>query len=81
MSNLQPGDIVILDNLRPHHALTIQTAIQVRGARLRFLPAYSPDLSPIENVFSKIKQALRRLRAQILDAIVYFVQAGFFNLD
>ena len=95
---LQPGDIVILDNLAPHHAQTVQTAIQARGARLLFLPPYSPDLSPIENAFAKIKQALRRLRAQTLDrlieaidhallsitpfdAIGFFVQAGFFNLD
>lgn len=95
---LRPGDIVILDNLRPHHAQTVQVAIQARGAHLLFLPAYSPDLSPIENAFSKIKQALRRLRAQTLDALLdaidqalqaisawdaigFFVQAGFFNLD
>ena len=95
---LQPGDIVIVDNLRPHHAYAVQAAIQARGASLLFLPAYSPDLSPIENAFSKIKQTLRRLRAQTLDTLIaaidqalasitafdaigFFVQAGFFNLD
>lgn len=95
---LQPGDIVILDNLRPHHAQTVQAAIHARGGNLLYLPAYSPDLSPIEYAFAKIKQALRRLRAQTLDALIeaidhalqtvsafdaigFFVQAGFFNLD
>ncbi len=95
---LQPGDSVILDNLAPHHALSVETLIQARAAKLRFLPAYSPDLSPIENAFAKFKQALRRLRAQTLDALIeaidqalqsitpddaigFFVQAGFFNLD
>ncbi len=98
LPTLHPGDIVILDNLRVHHTERVTQLLTRHGCRLLFLPAYSPDLSPIENAFSKIKTVLRRLRAQtvdaLLDAIVqaldaitvedaigYFTNAGFFNLD
>lgn len=67
---LRPGDVVILDNLSAHKAEAVQTLIEAQGARLLFLPAYSPDLSPIEHAFSKIKQALRRAKAQTLDALI-----------
>jgi len=67
---LPSGAIVILDNLAPHHAHPVEGFIQARGARLLFSPAYSPDLSPIENAFAKIKQALPRLRAQTLAFLI-----------
>jgi len=67
---LQPGDVVIMDNLRPHHADTVRQAIQARGAHILFLPAYSPDLSPIEHAFSKLKAALRRAKALTFDALL-----------
>jgi len=54
-----PGDIVILDNLGSHKSLEIGRAIRARGARLWYLPAYSPDLNPIEQAFSKIKHWMR----------------------
>jgi len=57
---LRPGQIVVADNLRAHHDPRARAAIERRGARLRHLPAYSPDLSPIELAFAKLKQALRR---------------------
>jgi transposase len=85
---------VVIERLTPHHAPRVQVAIHARGARLLFLPPYSPDLSPIQTAFSKIKQALPRLRAQTLDAldqalqsitpvdaIDFFVEAAFFDLD
>jgi transposase len=56
---LQPGDIVIADNLGSHKVAGARDAIEARGATLLFLPAYSPDLNPIEQVFSKLKQLLR----------------------
>lgn len=57
---LQPGDIVILDNLSVHNsAHAAKAAIRARGARLVFLPQYSPDLNPIEMAFSKLKAHLR----------------------
>jgi transposase len=67
---LEPGDVVILDNLAAHKADQVQRLVEAKGARLLFLPAYSPDLSPIEHAFSKIKQALRRAKAQTLDALI-----------
>lgn len=56
---LEPGDIVILDNLGSHKSKAIRDAIKAAGARLWFLPKYSPDLNPIEQVFAKIKHWMR----------------------
>lgn len=57
---LSPGDIVVADNLGSHKVTGVRQAIEARGARLLFLPAYSPDLNPIEQVFAKLKALLRR---------------------
>ncbi len=67
---LTPGKVVILDNLAAHKSAKVQHLIEARGARLVFLPAYSPDLSPIEHAFSKIKQHLRHAKAQTLDTLI-----------
>jgi transposase len=58
--SLRPGDIVVMDNLGSHKAKATRDAIARAGARLVFLPAYSPDLNPIEQTFSKIKSVLRK---------------------
>jgi transposase len=58
---LQPEDLVILDNLATHKVAGVREAIETAGARLRYLPPYSPDFNPIENLWSKVKQSLRRL--------------------
>lgn len=57
---LDPGDIVILDNLSSHKKPAVRAAIRAKGARLVFLPPYSPDLNPIEQVFAKLKHLLRK---------------------
>ena len=57
---LHPGDIVIADNLGSHKVAGVREAIEVRGATLLFLPPYSPDLNPIEQVFAKLKSLIRR---------------------
>ncbi len=62
--SLKPGQIVILDNLSIHLGPRVKQAIEARGCRLLFLPAYSPDFSPIEEAFSKLKASLRRLSAR-----------------
>jgi transposase len=67
---LRPGPLVILDNLRVHTADTIRQAIEARGCERRFLPASSPDLTPIEPAFSKIKAVLRRLAARSREALL-----------
>ena len=59
LPTLTPGDIVILDNLSSHKSPAVRTAIERVGATLRFLPPYSPDLNPIEQVFAKLKALLR----------------------
>jgi transposase len=62
--SLIPGQIVILDNLSIHQGPRVRQAIEARGCQLLFLPAYSPDLSPIEEAFSKLKTWLRRMSAR-----------------
>ncbi len=58
---LKPGDIVILDNLGSHKSKAVRKAVRAVGARLVFLPKYSPDLNPIEQVFAKLKALVRKL--------------------
>jgi len=67
---LRPGQIVVLDNLSVHQAEDVRRLIEARGCALRFLPAYSPDLTPIEEAFSKLKAGLRRLGARTRDALL-----------
>ena len=67
---LQPGDIVIMDNLGSHRGKAVRKAIREVGARLLFLPKYSPDLNPIEQVFAKLKHLLRKARARSYDALL-----------
>jgi len=57
---LRPGDVVVLDNLAVHKQPEVRIAIEQAGARLRFLPPYSPDFNPIENAFAKLKANLRK---------------------
>jgi len=61
---LRPGDIVIMDNLSAHKDETVRKNIEGRGATLKYLPPYSPDLNPIEKMWSKIKQLLRSAKAR-----------------
>lgn len=66
---LRPRDIVIIDNLGSHRGQAVRDAIVGAGARLAFLPPYSPDLNPIEQVFSKVKHWMRMAQARCIDAI------------
>ena len=66
---LRPGDVVILDNLSSHKVAGIRDAIEARGATMRHLPPYSPDLNPIEQTFAKLKAHLRRIAARSRDAL------------
>ena len=67
---LRPGDIVVLDNLSSHKASVIRKAIRAVGAKLFYLPPYSPDLNPIEQVFAKLKTLLRKLNARTVEAVI-----------
>ncbi len=66
---LKPGDIVIMDNLGSHKGQAVARAIRAARAHCLFLPPYSPDLNPIEQVFAKLKAFLRRAAARTFDAI------------
>jgi len=67
--SLQKGQIVVMDNLRTHKGHKVRELIEARGCQLLFLPAYSPDFSPIEEAFSKVKAALRRVGARTHEAL------------
>jgi transposase len=66
---LHPGDLVVLDNLSSHKAVGVREAIEQLGARLLYLPPYSPDLNPIELAFSKLKWLLRSVAERTIDAL------------
>jgi transposase len=66
---LTPGDIVILDNLGSHKSKAVRRLIRQAGAKLFFLPRYSPDLNPIEQVFAKLKHLLRKTAARTTEAL------------
>ena len=67
---LRPGDLVICDNLASHKVSGVQEAIAACGAQLHYLPAYSPDLNPIEMAFSKLKALVRQAAARSFDQLL-----------
>ena len=66
---LKPGDIVVMDNLPAHKVAGVRQAINKTGARLLYLPPYSPDFNPIENAFAKLKALMRAAAARTFDAL------------
>ncbi len=66
---LIPGDIVVMDNLGSHKVAGVRESIESAGATLLYLPPYSPDLNPIEQVFSKLKTLLRKASARTVDTL------------
>ena len=70
---LHKGDIVFMDNLRAHKIVGVREAIEATGAELEYLPAYSPDLNPIEQAFSKLKAALRKGAARKVNALLKLI--------
>jgi len=67
---LRHGDVVVMDNLASHKVAGVKAAIERAGATLRYLPAYSPDLNPIEQAFAKLKAALRKAAARTFGALI-----------
>jgi transposase len=78
---LKPGDIVVWDNLGIHNDTEVRALITRRGARLVFLPPYSPDLNPIEEAWSKVKSILRAAKARVYDALVDALDAALSSVD
>ena len=68
VKTLKPGDIVVIDNLGSHKSQTVRQLVRAAGAHLFFLPPYSPDLNPIEQVFAKTKHLMRKAMARTLEA-------------
>jgi transposase len=73
---LRPGDVVIMDNLSPHKGAPVLRLIAQAGAEVRFLPAYSPDLNPIEPMWSKVKAGLRRMEARTQPGLLEAIAAS-----
>ena len=70
------GDLVVMDNLGSHKAKAVRRAIRQSGARLLFLPKYSPDLNPIEQLFAKLKHHLRRDQPRSREAVCTAIAAA-----
>lgn len=66
---LRPGDIVVMDNLSSHKGPRVAEMIEAAGARLLYLPPYSPDFNPIENAFAKLKARLRKAAKRTIDGL------------
>ena len=73
---LRPGDVVVLDNLAAHKQPEVRAAIEQAGARLRFLPPYSPDFNPIEQAFAKLKAFFRTFRPRTFDHVCELLAAA-----
>ena len=73
---LRPGDLVIMDNLAPHKSAPTLELITQAGAEVLFLPAYSPDLNPIEKMWSKVKASLRSIEARTPDELLPAIAAA-----
>jgi transposase len=67
---LRPGEIVLMDNLSAHKGVIVPALIEARGARLEYLPPYSPDWNPMEECWSKVKTALRTAKARTFDELL-----------
>ena len=68
--SLQPGDVVVMDNLGAHHATGVRAEIEAAGASVLYMPPYSPDLNPIELCWSKVKQLLKGFHARTVRQLV-----------
>jgi transposase len=76
-ATLRPGDIVLMDNLSSHKVKGIKEAVEGAGARLVYIPPYSPDLNPIEELRSKLEACLRKVKARSADTLLAAVADGF----
>ena len=77
---LRPGDVVIMDNLRAHKQESIPPLVTAAGASLLYLPPYSPDLNPIEKMWSKIKEFLRATKARTSESLDEAITKAFLVL-
>ena len=78
---LRPEDVVVMDNLSAHKVDGVRQLIEATGARLLYLPPYSPDLNPIEKMWSKIKQSLRSTQARTQPDLLRAIASAFENVS
>ena len=76
---LKPGRLVVMDNLSSHKGGRVKELIEGRGCEIMYLPPYSPDLNPIEQAFSKIKEILRRAEARTREALIETMGQALFS--
>jgi transposase len=74
---LRPGQVVVMDNLAAHKISSIRQSIEAAGCRLLYLPPYSPDFSPIEPMWSKLKQTLRSMAARTVTELIQAIEVAF----
>jgi transposase len=75
LPTLEEGDIVVLDNLKAHKSPRVAEILARKGCMVRYLPPYSPDFNPIENAYSKLKSALRKLAERTVAGLIAFLEA------
>ena len=74
---LNPDSVLVMDNMKSHHGKAIKQLLEGAKARYIFLPPYSPDLNPIENLWSKVKALLRKFKARTLETLPDAIQRAF----
>lgn len=74
---LNAGDVIIMDNMRSHHVKAVKEVIEDAGMKLLYLPPYSPDLNPIEQMWSKIKSVLRKLKVRVAAELPDAIKTAF----
>lgn len=78
---LLPGDVVVMDNLRPHHAPGVRELVEATGAELLYLPPYSPDLNPIELMWSSVKHHLRKAKVRCANLLSSWINHALEHVD
>ena len=77
LPHLNGNSVLIMDNMKSHHAKAVRNLLDSSGVRYIYLPPYSPDLNPIEKLWSKVKAFLRKFKARTLDALPNAIQCAF----
>ena len=80
LPHLNGNSVLIMDNMKSHHAKAVRNLLDSSGVRYIYLPPYSPDLNPIEKLWSKVKALLRKFKARTLDALPNAIQHAFHSV-
>jgi putative transposase len=73
---LKPGDVVVMDNLNSHHREGVKEAIEAVGAKVEYLPVYSPEFNPIEMMWSQLKSFVRKFRTETMESLSKTIEVG-----